>query len=200
MSTACASTGPDDLSPGGGVDALTDEALAALLRLPAPLAARLRTHARAARRLDRLVRDRLGPVPAQAGAAARALLRLDAGGLRDLAMRAGAVCHAGAVLRLIDGAVLRGFLAETGAGTRDAALHWQGLCEPTSEPDGTPLAARVARDGWRCLDLWCDAQPGPVARRVRLTLPPDALLSLARGPGEAPSAGVRVVDALACDA
>lgn len=170
----------------------TDLALGALLSLPAPLVPRLRACARTAAGLEAAGLARLG-TPAATGAVQGRVLGLDRAGVARLALCAGAVWHARAVLRLLDGAALRAFVAEAGEAPRAAALRWHAMAGG-ADTDG-PLGAAVARDGWRCLRAWCEAQPAAVSRRVALCMP-DGVAA----PGGDAAACVRIVEALAGDA
>lgn len=186
--------GPGDVAPGALLGRASGDALASLLELPAPLVEALRRCPRTATGLEDVVRHRLGALPHEPDTAARRILHLDGDGLRRLSLCAGAVWHARAVLHLLDGAALRAFVAEVGEAPRAAALRWHDLAGAAALPADEPLAAAVARDGWRCLHAWCTAQPPSVARRVLLSLPAGIVPMHADA-----SRGVRIVVALAGD-
>ncbi len=171
----------------------SDEALGALVALPASLVLRLRRCPRTAPGLDAILHRRLAGLLDLLGAAQERVLGLDDEGLRRLALCAGAVRHARSVLHLLDGGALRAFVAALGPEPRAAALRWHDLAggEVAAPGDG-PIEMLVARDGWRCLHAWCEAQPAALARRLALSLPPDVVAM-----GEAAPLGVRIVEALA---
>ncbi len=172
----------------------SDDALGSLLDLPAALAGALRRCPRTAGGLQEALRHRLGVLPDELDAAAQRVLGLDGDGLRRLSLRAGAVWHARAVLRLLDGAALRAFVAAVGEAPRAAALRWHELAGADPAAEGDPLVARMERDGWRCLHAWCTAQPPAVTRRALPSLPAGIVPMGADAPR-----GARIVDALAGD-
>lgn len=97
---------------------------------------------------------------------------MDRDALRALSLRAGAVRHARAVLRVIDGAALRDLVSAIGADARADALRWHSLDpEAPQAGDAMPLGERVGHAGQRCLHGWCDLQPPAIGARVRLLLP-----------------------------
>lgn len=168
-------------------------ALGLLLGVQPSLADRLRGCRRTALRVERLAVSRLGPSSATLTATQARLLGMDAEALERMSLHAGAVRHARAVLRLIDGPTLRTLAVTLGAGARDAALRWRELVAGGPDPSmDAPLAELAMRDGLRCLHGWCDQQPPYVGARVRLLLPPGASAE-----GDEAVLGARIVDALA---
>ena len=135
----------------------------------AGLLARFMEYPRLQARCIRLIDGRVGQ--AAASAVQEVALSLDGLCLAALAHRSGAVWHAIAILRPIEGAAVRGLIGVLGPGLRRLALAHAGLAPNLPEP--TPLQAlpqAIADDGLRCLIAWCDAQPGAVGLRVALRL------------------------------
>lgn len=121
-------------------------------------------------RLAALVAARWGPLgpldPAQA-----AILAMDEDELVALASEAGAVWHAGAVARVIDGSSREALIGSLSAHGYDLALAGVHLASPSSEDPGAVLPESIAADGAACLAAWCDAQPPAIAGRLRLVRP-----------------------------
>lgn len=137
--------------------------------LPAAFVEHMLADARLGRRCVELVEERFGPVspsPLQA-----AMLALDGPGLAELALRAGAVWHAGSIAPLIDGAVIRDLVAAIGPELRLFAIRHLALAPAAAEPvPAAALPGEIAVAGQRCLSAWCLAQPSEVGCRIALRL------------------------------
>ncbi len=133
--------------------------------LAADLAASARFETRFA---DAAVR-RLGDLPPLAPDQSAALA-LAPDDLRDLVLRAGAVFHAAALARVIDGATRRNLTASLGSDVYVAALEGRGLAPPGAPADEPPddLPAAVSSDGEACWAAWRERQPAPVGSRLVL--------------------------------
>ncbi len=123
-------------------------------------------------RLAPVVVSRLGAlaVPDKWQAAALAMLPDE---LHDLANRTGAVWHAGAIARIIDGPSRRTLVGALGENTYELALAGIALAQPVGYPAPSPasLVEAVAADGAASLAAWCEAQPPSIAARLRLMRP-----------------------------
>lgn len=180
----------------GRLNGVDDGKLAWLLSLQPELIARLRGCERTLPGLEQAAARRLGTLSAELTPVQERILGLDADGLQDLASRSGAVRHAQAVLRLVDGTTLRRFVAAAGPAARDSAMHWHALVTGHAAPPyEDALEDAVLRDGWICLRSWCEAQPSAVGMRVLMLLP-----STPQADGEDNRLGASIVDALAGEA
>lgn len=119
----------------------------------------------------------------------RAIALLPSDGLERLALRAGAVCHAGSLAGTIAGPRAVALRATLGGEIAGFALANRDLSAPDLALDESgDLRAQILAQGLACLEAWCATLPAPVAARVRLKLPrpePDAPVSadmMARGP------------------
>lgn len=136
-------------------------------------------------RLAGLLPARLGDVGA-IDSVQGALLAMNRDALLSLALRAGAVWHAAAIKRIVEGAAIRTLVERIGEAQRRVALAGAALA-PEAElaaPSPDAIADAVPTDGAACLAAWCEAQPWPVAIRLRL-LRPEAAPSpehISRGP------------------
>lgn len=130
----------------------------------------------------RVMDKRLGPLPASLEATAMVASHMDGLALLGLAQRAGAVWHARAVLRVIDGEAVRALVQVIGPAPRLVAIRHSALApaDPLPEADavgdGPPAPARLgvlmAADGLCCLHAWCAAQCSALGERILLRLPP----------------------------
>ena len=152
-------------------------AMASLLGhgIPAGLVERMMAAPSSRTRLDGELRGRLGTLPDDVTAAQSHLLLLDPAGLVHLALRAGAIWHAGAIARVHDGATVRALVERIGPEFREVALadladHPRvAAAEPSGIGlDGMPVA--IARDGTACLIAWCEGQPRAIGWRVLMRL------------------------------
>ena len=141
------------------------------------LAARLQAADRLRTRLDEILAQRFGAVTAP-DAVQEQLLAMDAPALSRLADQAGAVWHAAAIARLVDGAAVRALVAAIGEELREVALRGHALAGPGTISAPEAIAALIPQDGAACLAAWCEAQPVAVGMRVSLRRP-------AATPGEA---------------
>ncbi len=133
------------------------------------LAADLAASARFATRFADAAVRRLGDLPPLAPDQSAALA-LAPDDLRDLVLRAGAVFHAAALARVIDGATRRNLTASLGSDVYVAALEGRGLAPPGAPADEPPddLPAAVSSDGEACWAAWRERQPAPVGSRLVL--------------------------------
>ena len=150
------------------------------------LAARLQAADRLHSRIEQVLAARLGAVEKPDTVQAR-LLGMDAPSLVRLAGEAGAVWHAAAIARLLDGAAVRALVALIGEDLRAAALRGRALAGPATASTPDEIASAIPLDGDACLAAWCEAQPMPVAARVGLRWAPRAATEpsaahLERGP------------------
>ena len=136
------------------------------------LASRLLASRRLAARLDEVLQQRLGPLPALDAAQARAL-ELDAQGWSLLQQRAGAVWHGNAIAMVVDGRELRALLAEIGEDLRGWALRGRPLAPVAGTVAVAEIAAAIPAAGAGCLAAWCAAQPDSVRARIELRLAAD---------------------------
>ena len=181
--------------------AWADPALVAPLLVPglnADTARYLLASPRLGVRVSRYLADRLG----RGGGAALdptdlALACADAGTLRDVALRAGAVWHARRVCALVRGADIAELCDQLGDAVRHAALRHVALAP---EDDGSvngaqSLVTDIARDGSGCMAAWIAALPDWASARVRLKWADEALLSV----GTRGQAAVVIVRTLAAE-
>lgn len=143
---------------------------------------------------DRLVEAAAGRIedPDSLDPRQAAVLALAPAAVRGLVRRAGAVWHARALARVVDGAALRDLAAALGPGTYAVALEERGLAPPAeANPAFTgDLIEAVSADGAACWGAWVARQPRPVAVRL-------ALLGGGAPPGAAHAAfGPPIVDRL----
>jgi hypothetical protein len=119
-----------------------------------------------------LVGNRLGsPSPSATQSAA---LSLDSAGLTRLAGYAGAIWHAKAIVRLIDGIAVRNLIAAIGGELRSFAINNVVLAPPVEgETTTEAIPEDIRLDGNRCLAAWCAARPIAVGTRVALRLADD---------------------------
>jgi hypothetical protein len=136
------------------------------------LVERLMQIPRMQKRMDELISTRLGDVGELTSGQAR-VLAMSPGHLAALSVRAGAVWHGGAIVRLIDRASRQSLLELLGEKNYGLALACLDL-----QPDGITLdlapediAKAVPVDGAACLAVWCDFQPRAVLRRLQLIRP-----------------------------
>ncbi|MDB6454403.1 hypothetical protein [Falsirhodobacter sp. 20TX0035] len=148
--------------------------------LPDAVAARLRAEPRFADRIAAMA----GPDPLDgADPADRALLAMGREGLETLALRAGVVLHARALLREIRGPVIAALAARFGEGALTDARRHLDL-----SPDRTDLAEpeRIAADGTACLSAWLDTLPPALRDHAALAwpdnLPPGDEVTRTHGP------------------
>jgi len=137
--------------------------------LPSGLVDRLAGMARFTSRLHAAAASRLGDLP-QLDLRQSAALALDADGLRGIALRAGAVWHAEALARIVDGAARRRVMASLGPAAYTLALKGRDLApsgRATELPKGD-LAVAAMVDGGCCWAAWSASQPAPVASRLSL--------------------------------
>ena len=153
------------------IRAASPDCVAALLGpgLPGGLVGKLAGTARFAPRLYAAAASRLGDLP-QLDPRQSAALALDADGLRVIALRAGAVWHAAAIARIVDGVARRRVMASLGPASYALALKGRDLAPSggaTELPKGDLADAAVA-DGGCCWAAWSASQPAPVASRLSL--------------------------------
>lgn len=147
----------------------------------------------------RLVERRIGPLTGHEHPAGAVVGGMDGLALLWLAQRAGAVWHACAILRVIDGAAVRALVKQIGPVLRDVAIRHAGLAAGIAAgrqdgeelADPAELAGRIASDGLGCVAAWCDAQPPALGRRVLLAMP-----CAARADARHRAHGPAIVDAL----
>ena len=150
------------------------ERLAAVLGpgVPAAVVARLVQSPRLQTRLTALMVSRLGELGPVTPSQAKALaLMPDA--LVALSRRAGAVWHAGALARTIDGPGRRSLAAAIGEDDYGTALAGLFLAPPAEvlHHPSVDLIGMIATDGAACLAAWCGKQPATVAGRLNLSRP-----------------------------
>ncbi len=128
-------------------------------------------------RSPRLRAKLAGLLPARLGAIGEidsvqgVLLAMNRDALLSLSMRAGAVWHASAIKQLVDGAAIRALVERIGEAQRRIALAGAALAPPAKHLSLDALAEAIPADGAACLAAWCEAQPWPVAVRLRLLRP-----------------------------
>ena len=153
-----------------------DQLTAALGHLiPVTLAARLQAADRFRTRLDAMLAERFGTVQSPDAVQER-LLAMDAPALALLAAQAGAVWHAEAIARLVNGGAVRALVAAIGQDLRAVALRGRALAvnsDRALSSDELPqapeaIAALIPHSGAACLAAWCKVQPIAVGARVRL--------------------------------
>lgn len=153
--------------------------IAALLQhgVSTALVGRLIHSERLQMRLAEFVSAQLGELDALDGTQA-AVLAMSPDAMADLAMRAGAIWHARAIARIIDGPSRRALLALLGEDRYRLALEGLDLvgldlAAPATDIDRTPetIAKSVEADGAACLAAWCEAQPPRIANRLALLRP-----------------------------
>lgn len=172
--------------PGDALAEAMPDRLAALLGhgVSEGLAARLQGEARLRAGLDRLLADRLGTLP-ELDAVQAHVLSMDGAALARLGAQAGAVWHASAIGRIVDGAAVRALVAAIGEDLRGVALRGRVLAGPETAAAPEAIAALIPHDGAACLAAWCAAQPRPVAARVALRWTPAAPGAAHRAQGPA---------------
>ena len=137
--------------------------------LPSGAVDKLAGMARLAPRLYAAAASRLGELPLLEPRQSTALA-LDAEGLREITLRAGAVWYAGALARVIDGAMRRGIIGSLGSTAYALALEGYSLSPSdgtTDLPQGDLVEAAIV-DGECCWAAWRAVQPTPVATRLSL--------------------------------
>jgi YOP proteins translocation protein K (YscK) len=146
---------------------------------------RLRGTPRLNARLAALIAEQLGEV-GDLTMEQRTALALGPEAMAGLAVQAGAVWHAGAIARIIDGAARRMLIGLLGEDTYRLALD--GLPLAAAEvPDQSPeaIADAAPGDGAACFAAWCDTQPLAVAGRLALARPIAAVTPAHRASGPA---------------
>ena len=152
-------------------------------RIAAPLCERLRRAPRLQGRLTDVItrvyaleapvnQDVLSPVDQKV-----ALLPAEQVG--DLIRRAGAVYWANAIANTLRAGEVRQLREKLGEPVYTFALTNRNLSgSPVSfrGADTEDIGALIVDDGMRCLGAWCRSQPRPIATRVRMKMPPSALL------------------------
>jgi hypothetical protein len=156
------------------VRAASHERLASVLGygVSADLVGRLAQSSRLRMRLTSLIASRMGKIGELDREQAR-ILAMSPDQLTDLSMRAGAVWHAAAILRIVDGVSRRILVARLGEKNYQLGLAFRSLQPPGTTLDRAPgeIAQAVPADGAACLAAWCESQPPAVAGRLRLTRP-----------------------------
>lgn len=140
--------------------------------ISASLVETLKAEPRFRGRLAELLASRLQKIEsvnqAQAGMLAK---RSEA--LADLAMKAGVIWHARALVRIIDGASRRRLVTQWGERTIDLALRHAQL-SPKLVPDhmtAEAISDAAPGEGAACLAAWVNLQPAAVAVRLMLLAP-----------------------------
>jgi hypothetical protein len=154
--------------------AVAPDRLAAVLGcgVSAGLVGRLSQSPRVWQRAAEYISQRLGDVGTLSREQARALaMRPDE--LIDLANRAGAIWHRGAIARIIDARARRSLVEMLGEKNYALSMAHGGLEPPGTAAELAPedIAAAIPADGAACLAVWCEAQHHAVAERLRLTRP-----------------------------
>jgi hypothetical protein len=153
------------------IRAAPTDRVAALLGhgFPGRLVEKLAEMPRFAPRLQAAVASRLGDLP-PIDARQIVALALDEDGLRRITLRAGAVWHAAALARLVDGAARRGAIASLGPDAYALALESRALGSSGGSADlpQGDLAGAAAVDGECCWAAWCAMQPAPLKSRLSL--------------------------------
>lgn len=148
-------------------------ALGAIFGTGPELARLLLACSRAAPAVGRLIHARIGELPTALSSVQAVLMGMDAAGLTVLATRAGAVRHAQALVRLLDGAALRALDAALGPEPRADALRLHAMVAGVAPPGGGgSLVEAIPREGNGCLRAWCGRQDLAVGGRVMLLLSP----------------------------
>ena len=135
------------------------------------VAARLQGIERLRPRLDQILAARLGAVT-EPDAVQAQVMGMDTSSLARLASEAGAVWHAAAIARLLDGEAVRALVPLIGKGLWTVALRGYTLSGPATASTPEEIASAIPADGAACLAAWCEAQPPPVAGRVGLRWAP----------------------------
>lgn len=153
------------------VRAASADRVAALIGLhfPGPLAERLADTPRFASRFYAAAANRLEDLPTL-DARQSVALALDVGGLQAAAIKAGAVWHAAAIARIVDGAARRSVVEAIGPDLYRLALEGYGLAPHGGSTDllEVDLVEAARREGEGCWAAWRSAQPTPVATRLSL--------------------------------
>ncbi len=140
--------------------------------LPAALGQRLLNSDALRPRLSALLGHRLG-TPVHDVLLER-LLAMDAPAIRRLCLQIGAAWHGRALIRLLDGEVIRTLTARLGFDPRPAAIRFAASAPATNPVPSDALAERIEGDGAACLAAWCASLPSPARAYAQLVLSPHA--------------------------
>lgn len=169
--------------------------LGRLMNTEPSLVVALRDSTRTGERLAGEASARLGTMPGTISSSQQHLLGMDSATLAAFSTRVGAIRNAAALLRIIDGEILRSLTATLGREVMPLAVRWRHLAAAPPPDRGASLTQEVEFYGLQGLHGWCSMQPPAIGERVRLLLVPGQ-------PGTATedALGARIVDALVTDA